>query len=1261
MAEDLTAPSLNLSPEEFRLFGHLFRQADVEGIGVVTGEVAVKFFEKTRLEPRILGEIWQIADKENRGLLTPEGFGIVLRLIGHYQAGRDPTPELAIQPGPLPKFVNSSSNLGLSPSKKTAPVSPSSTLHPQATGSGLMRVPPLSADKAAQYAALFEKSGAQNGVLPGEQAKQIFERASLPNEVLGKIWSLADSEQKGALQVTEFVIAMHLLASCKTGNLRSLPSALPYGLYEDAAQGIFGRPISGATGISNASRQSVTRLGQTPSKLDIKSFETSPRIPTQNTGSSNDWIISLSDQAKFNAIYNTLDKSNRGFITGEEAVPFFSESKLPEEALAQIWDLADVNSAGRLSRDEFAIAMYLIRQQRGRRDGRSSLPSSLPSNLIPPSMRNQVRPVAVPSAPDFEGPTTTLPKSAAEDLFGLDALSTPVIASDQPSQLTEGSKSLASAYPSDIPNTTLPSPTLNSPAKQPSVQRFVPTSSFGQSLTQQITGGRNNHAKIIASHPAASTPTSEDLLGDNDPEISKQLTSDTAEVANLTNQIGSLSKQVQDLQCYKTTHQEELSQTTTQKLELETRLSQLRTQYEQELRDVRDLESRLASLQSERHNLLNEVETLQNKLQDLHNEHTKLLNFIKAEQHEEINLKEKMRTVLAEISQIKPILEKEKLESRRQKGLLAINKKQLALDEAERDRIKSEIGEIAKKKREGTEPTSPSSWIQSTAPSTMNANNPFFRRKESSCETSPSNFANASGSTQNVEKNLHNVFGAAFGSAAVLTEVPPPLTRKTTTRTSSFCSVPPTLNQPCSTELSGPRKLPTTFNRELTLKSQNPSELPSSGVNHESIEDFNLVNDIPKSLTNTQNEMFPCEASSSKETASNILTQATGNFESNLNSQSVLNTLQETETVKSDFDTAFAGLQSINKPQERTSRRSSSRSGSVRNINASAFLKEFPPISKLENDDGESDSESEGVGFDDDFAPPSPGHFKKANTLSEELDIRENENSSISRKKLSYQSPDRSSNSTSSSLETKTLQATSSNIGSASDQIDSKHPPNPNQSSSYIVATSSPIPLEPVTASSITEAIPSALAAKTSPKPPTPPKIPLENDIDEFDDLEDAKEGDANDDFVRITTADQPIIDDFNPLFDNSTQSARIQTPSQGFKELPPAPLMSTQHKNTSSVVNSKDDWDAIFAGFDPSQAKAGFHDENEVLRPPDSLTTIPLRTEEEKVMHNSGHHDDPILKNLTGMGYSRAEALKALEKYDYDLERAADYLASQS
>lgn len=53
----MSPANLNLSPEEKRVFGQLFRQADTENIGVVTGEVAVKFFEKTRLDPHVLGEV----------------------------------------------------------------------------------------------------------------------------------------------------------------------------------------------------------------------------------------------------------------------------------------------------------------------------------------------------------------------------------------------------------------------------------------------------------------------------------------------------------------------------------------------------------------------------------------------------------------------------------------------------------------------------------------------------------------------------------------------------------------------------------------------------------------------------------------------------------------------------------------------------------------------------------------------------------------------------------------------------------------------------------------------------------------------------------------------------------------------------------------------------------------------------------------------------------------------------------------------------
>jgi hypothetical protein len=48
-------PNLNLTQEEKRVFFQLFQAADTTNLGVVTGEHAVPFFEKTKLPPDTLG------------------------------------------------------------------------------------------------------------------------------------------------------------------------------------------------------------------------------------------------------------------------------------------------------------------------------------------------------------------------------------------------------------------------------------------------------------------------------------------------------------------------------------------------------------------------------------------------------------------------------------------------------------------------------------------------------------------------------------------------------------------------------------------------------------------------------------------------------------------------------------------------------------------------------------------------------------------------------------------------------------------------------------------------------------------------------------------------------------------------------------------------------------------------------------------------------------------------------------------------------
>lgn len=105
-------------------------------------------------------QIWQIADTENRGLLTPAGFGIVLRLIGYAQAGKPISSQQALKPGgPLPRFDGIP--MPAAPPGNAGP----QPLQPQ--NSGPIRVPPLTQEKVAQFTSLFEESGAQAGVLSG--------------------------------------------------------------------------------------------------------------------------------------------------------------------------------------------------------------------------------------------------------------------------------------------------------------------------------------------------------------------------------------------------------------------------------------------------------------------------------------------------------------------------------------------------------------------------------------------------------------------------------------------------------------------------------------------------------------------------------------------------------------------------------------------------------------------------------------------------------------------------------------------------------------------------------------------------------------------------------------------------------------------------------------------------------------------------------------------------------------------------------------
>ncbi|XP_075994783.1 intersectin-2-like [Genypterus blacodes] len=111
-------------------------------------------------------------------------------------------------------------------------------------------------------------------------------------------------------------------------------------------------------------------------------------------GGAGTWVVTPEERAKHDKQFESLVPV-LGFVSGEQARKFFLQSGLPPSVLAEIWNLADMESDGKMDRLEFSIAMKLIKLKlQGR-----SLPSALPVVMKQPLTSNPAS--NVPSSARF--------------------------------------------------------------------------------------------------------------------------------------------------------------------------------------------------------------------------------------------------------------------------------------------------------------------------------------------------------------------------------------------------------------------------------------------------------------------------------------------------------------------------------------------------------------------------------------------------------------------------------------------------------------------------------------------------------------------------------------------------------------------------------------------------------------------------------------------------------------------------------------------
>ncbi|XP_032756303.1 intersectin-1 isoform X1 [Rattus rattus] len=293
----------------------------------------------------------------------------------------------------------------------------------------------ITVEERAKHDQQFQSLKPISGFITGDQARNFFFQSGLPQPVLAQIWALADMNKDGRMDQVEFSIAMKLIKLKLQGY--QLPSALPPVMKQQPVAissapafgigGIAGMPP--LTAVAPVPMGSIPVVGMSPplvssvppaavpplangappviqplpafahpaatlpksssfsrsgpgSQLNTK-LQKAQSFDVASAPAAAEWAVPQSSRLKYRQLFNSHDKTMSGHLTGPQARTILMQSSLPQAQLASIWNLSDIDQDGKLTAEEFILAMHLIDVAMSGQP----LPPVLPPEYIPPSFR----------------------------------------------------------------------------------------------------------------------------------------------------------------------------------------------------------------------------------------------------------------------------------------------------------------------------------------------------------------------------------------------------------------------------------------------------------------------------------------------------------------------------------------------------------------------------------------------------------------------------------------------------------------------------------------------------------------------------------------------------------------------------------------------------------------------------------------------------------------------------------------------------------
>uniref|UniRef100_A0A8C7FUN0 Intersectin 1 n=1 Tax=Oncorhynchus kisutch TaxID=8019 RepID=A0A8C7FUN0_ONCKI len=208
------------------------------------------------------------------------------------------------------------------------------------------------------------------GYITGDQARNFFLQSGLPPPILAQIWALADMNNDGKMDMHEFSIAMKLIKLKLQGH--PLPPSLPPSMKQPPLT----LPPPPTAPFGKGLDRGRVRLNSLKGLPFLHLAPVPPQPPT-------DWAVPSSSRLKYRQLFNSHDKMMSGHLTGPQARTILMQSSLPQTSLASIWNLSDIDQDGKLTAEEFILAMHLIDMAMSG----LPLPPILPPDFIPPTFR----------------------------------------------------------------------------------------------------------------------------------------------------------------------------------------------------------------------------------------------------------------------------------------------------------------------------------------------------------------------------------------------------------------------------------------------------------------------------------------------------------------------------------------------------------------------------------------------------------------------------------------------------------------------------------------------------------------------------------------------------------------------------------------------------------------------------------------------------------------------------------------------------------